>query len=103
MDAELLAEADRMVAALSPGKRESVREIVVDALHRGYLMDSSRHFLDTVTGAGLVATVLAAGIAERHDDSIRPAVNTATSDGSPTAPLVPSSANREAPAEELNT
>jgi len=67
MNAELLAEADRIVAALPPGRRESVREIVVDATRRGYLPDSGRSFLDRVTGSGLLSDVLAAGIAELRE------------------------------------
>jgi len=70
MNAELVAEADRRVAALSPARRESVREIVVDAVHRGYLPENARRFLDTVTGSPLVAEVLEAGVRETSTPSI---------------------------------
>lgn len=64
MDRSLLAEADRVVARLSPGRRESVREIVVNATTRGELNESARRFLDRATGSAFVSNVLAAAIAE---------------------------------------
>ena len=64
MDWKLFAEADRVVAQLSPGKRETVREIVVDAARHGALSDRARHFVDTITGSSLVSEVLEAAIAE---------------------------------------
>ena len=66
MRSELLIQADQIVAALSPGKRESVREIMVDAVKRGTLVESSRRFLELATGSSFVADVLAAGIAEQQ-------------------------------------
>ncbi len=53
-----------MVAALPPGKRESVREIVLDAARRAYLTTSGRLFLDAATGAPRLAEILAQAIAE---------------------------------------
>ena len=64
MDQQLLTEADRVVATLPPGKRESVREIVVDATRRGSVSESARRFLDSATGSPLVAEVLARAVAE---------------------------------------
>ena len=64
MRAEILAQADQIVASLAPGRREMVREIVHDATMRGYLTPSGRRFLDSATGSSLVADVLAEGIAE---------------------------------------
>ena len=64
MDWKLVAEADRVVARLSPGKRESVREIVINAANRGVLDDSARAFLDRVTGSSLVSEILVAVMAE---------------------------------------
>jgi hypothetical protein len=65
MNKERLAEADRIVEGLSPGKRESVREIVVDAIHRGFLPESGRRYLLAVTGSELLADVLAEGVSEK--------------------------------------
>lgn len=59
MDARRLAEADRIVSTLSLGKREAVREIIVEATHRGALSVSARRYLDTATGSAFVAEVLA--------------------------------------------
>jgi hypothetical protein len=70
VDQRLLIEADRVVAALSPGKRESVREIVVDATRRGSVTGSARRFLDSVTGSPLVAEVLAQAVAEGADATL---------------------------------
>ncbi|GAA3555533.1 hypothetical protein GCM10022197_08370 [Microlunatus spumicola] len=64
MDPALVAEADRVVASLSPGRRESVREIVHDAARRGALSPSGRRFLDAATGSTLVADLLEAAVAE---------------------------------------
>jgi len=60
----MIAEADRVVARLSPAKRETVREIVVDATRHGELSDRARHFIDVITGSTLVSQVLEAAIAE---------------------------------------
>jgi hypothetical protein len=65
MRAELLAEADRVVAALPPGRREAVREIVVDALGRGELPASGRAFIARATGSTFLADVLHEAIAEQ--------------------------------------
>ncbi len=70
MDTGLLTEADRIVAALSPGKRESVREIVLDAIRRGLVTTSGRGFLDAATGSGLLADILAQAVAEEQNGPI---------------------------------
>lgn len=62
----LLAEADRVVAGLSAGKRETVREIVIDATRRGFVSASARRFLDTASGTSLLADVLAAALSEQN-------------------------------------
>ena len=72
MENSLLAEADRIVSALSPGRRESVREIVIDAMHRGHLPTGSRAFLDSATGSALVGDVLAAALSEAGDGEPKP-------------------------------
>jgi len=64
VDWTLLAEANRVIGQLSPGKRESVREVVVNAANRGALDDRARRFLDRVTGSSLVSELLVAVIAE---------------------------------------
>ena len=58
MDRELLARADRMVAALSPARRETVREIVVNAIHRGSVDPSAKRYLDTVSGGEDLSDIL---------------------------------------------
>jgi len=69
MDWKLLAEADRIVGQLSPGKRESVREVVVNASDRGILSEGARQFIDRVTRSSLVSEVLAAAIEESAYES----------------------------------
>jgi hypothetical protein len=64
MDRSFLVEADRIVALLSPGKQEAVREIVIHATSVGALSENARHFLSRATGSELVADVLTAAIAE---------------------------------------
>ena len=64
MKSELLAEADRILAALSPGRREAVREIVVNAVHRGFLDERARGYLVAATQGPLLADVLTAALAE---------------------------------------
>ena len=63
MDQRLLVKADRVIASLPPGKRESIREILVDARNHGVLSDHARLFLNRVTGSGFVADVLAVALA----------------------------------------
>jgi copper oxidase (laccase) domain-containing protein len=65
MQTERLEQADRELAALHAGRREAVREIVVDAVHRGELAPSSRAFIVRVTGSTFLADVLTEAIAER--------------------------------------
>jgi hypothetical protein len=60
---DLIVEADRIVARLSPGKRESVREIVIDAVRRGRLTPGGRLFIERVTETSLVADLLEAELA----------------------------------------
>ncbi|MCS5720192.1 hypothetical protein N1027_18830 [Herbiconiux sp. CPCC 205763] len=64
MNHEVLAEADRIVATLSPGRREATREIVVNALHRGYLDDNARRFLIAATKSTFLADVLTEALSE---------------------------------------
>jgi hypothetical protein len=71
---ELLVEADRLVAALPAGRRESIREIVIDAMGRGMLTDSSRAFLHRATGSTFLGDVLAAALEERAAGAGDPAV-----------------------------
>ena len=68
MDPHLLAEADRIVSSLSPGKRETVREIVVDATQRGGLNASARRYLETVSGSAFLADVLVEALGSAHPD-----------------------------------
>ena len=72
MNHELLAEADRIVASLSPGRRESVREIVINAQHRGHLDESARRFLLAATGSAFLADVLSEALAETSVDAPAP-------------------------------
>ena len=65
MRAETLMQADRLLAALPAGRREAVREIVVDAVHRGGLPASGRAFIVRATGSTFLADVLGEAIAER--------------------------------------
>jgi hypothetical protein len=60
----LLHEADRIVAGLSPGRRESVREIVINAEKLGQLSAGGRAYLIRVTGTPFVADLLEAVLAE---------------------------------------
>jgi len=60
----LLREADRIIGGLSPGKRESVRELVVEARRAGRLSRNARAFLDRATGSAFVADLLEAMLAE---------------------------------------
>jgi hypothetical protein len=71
MRRELLIEADTIVTALSPGRREAVRELVIDATRRGVLDDRARAFLDRASGGTLLGEVLAQALAET---ATRPAV-----------------------------
>ena len=71
MDPAALVEADRLVASLSPGRREAVREIVHDAARRRTVSTSARRYLDAATGSALVADVLESAIAEAAGSSGR--------------------------------
>jgi hypothetical protein len=71
MRRELLIEADTIVTSLSPGRREAVRELVIDATRRGVLDDRARTFLDRASGGTLLGEVLAQALAET---ATRPAV-----------------------------
>ena len=64
MEKELLIEADRIVAGLTPGKQEAVREIMVEAKRRGFLDGGARQFLNRATQSSLVGDVLAQALAE---------------------------------------
>lgn len=64
---QLLVAADLIVARLAPGKRESVREILVNAKRRGFLSGSGRQYLDRVTGSSFVGDLLVAILAEAYE------------------------------------
>lgn len=64
MDSGLLAQADQIIKALSPCRRESIREVVVDGIRRGYVSSASRAYLDRVTGSAAVGEVLVRAVAE---------------------------------------
>ncbi|WP_412163853.1 hypothetical protein ACNUCX_03790 [Curtobacterium flaccumfaciens pv. flaccumfaciens] len=68
MQTELLEQADRVLAALPAGRREAVREIVVDAVHRGALTPTGRTFIARVSGSTFLADVLCAALAEHVRD-----------------------------------
>ena len=72
MKQERLAEADRIVTALAAGKREAIREIVVDATKRGHLTESARRFIDANTGSSVVADVLEEALAEPKAGDAQP-------------------------------
>ena len=65
MERDDLAAVDRLLAGLSPGKQEAVREIVVDAVNRGHLPNGNRRVLDAATGSPMVGDVLTRALAER--------------------------------------
>lgn len=67
MRIELLQQADHVLSALPPGRREAVREVVVDAVHRGGLSPSNRAFLTRATGSTFLADVLSEAIDERAE------------------------------------
>lgn len=69
MRAELLVEADRVLAALPAARREGVREIVLDAIRRGALPPSGRAYIVRTTGSTFLADVLGAAIAEQARES----------------------------------
>lgn len=66
MQTELLQQADRVLAALPAGRREAVREIVVDAVHRGELTVTGRAFIARVSGSTFLADVLSDAITEQR-------------------------------------
>ncbi|MFJ3386010.1 MULTISPECIES: hypothetical protein [unclassified Curtobacterium] len=70
MQTELREQADRVLAGLPAGRREAVREIVVDAVHRGALTPTSRAFIARVSGSTFLADVLGAALAE-HAEGVR--------------------------------
>ena len=59
MDKERLARADEIVASLSAGKREMVREIVINAIQRGQVDRSAQQYLTRATGGSELAETLA--------------------------------------------
>jgi len=60
----LLAEADRIIAGLSAGKRESIREVVINAMNLGALSDSAHRYLDRTTGSPAVGDLLVICLAQ---------------------------------------
>ncbi|MCS5497779.1 hypothetical protein NY547_11075 [Cnuibacter physcomitrellae] len=82
MDRTLLARADEIVASLSPGKRETVREIVINSVHRGAVDPSARRFLTAASGGPELADILTAAL----DSSAAGAVS---AEGGPRSELGP--------------
>jgi len=85
MRSELLAEADRIVRGLPAGRRESVREIVIDAMRRGALPPTSRAFLDRATGSPFLSDVLSRAVEEHASAPDEPALQ--PGQGGPVAAL----------------
>ena len=67
MDNELLELADAIVASLSPGKREMVREIVINSVARGDVDESARRYLTAASGGPELADILTAALRESPD------------------------------------
>ena len=63
MDEQLLARADEIVASLSPGKQEMVREIVINSVRRGAVDASAARYLTAASGSTELADTLTAAIA----------------------------------------
>lgn len=59
MDKERLARADEIVASLSAGKREMVREIVINAIQRRHVDVSAQRYLTAATGGPELVETLA--------------------------------------------
>ena len=66
-----LVAVDRLIAELSPGTQEMVREVAVDAARRGSLPPANRRVLIRMTGTPIIADVLEAALAERGRDPAR--------------------------------
>lgn len=62
MDRAMLAKADDIVASLSPAKRETVREIVINSVQRGEVVSSARRYLTAATGGPELADILSAAL-----------------------------------------
>jgi hypothetical protein len=62
---ELIA-VDRLIAQLSPGRQEMIREVVVDAIRRGSLPAGNRRALLSASGTTEIADVLEKALADRH-------------------------------------
>lgn len=62
MDSRVLAFADEIVASLAPGKREMVREIVINSVRRGLVDDSARRYLTAASGGPELAEILMTAI-----------------------------------------
>ncbi|MCS5732781.1 hypothetical protein [Herbiconiux daphne] len=58
------------MAALSPGRREAVREVVLDARRRGCVDDRARAYLRRVTGADVIADLVAEALAAEQPRAI---------------------------------
>jgi len=65
MNREVLVSVDEMIASLSPGKQEAIREIVLDAVRRGRLPETNRRLLESATGSSHVGDVLSTALEER--------------------------------------
>ena len=71
MDATVLAQADRIVAGLSAGKRESIREVIINAMNLGFVSDAAQRFLERATGSTVVGDVLVACVMELSETGPR--------------------------------
>ena len=60
-------EADHIIAGLSAGKRESVREVVINAMNLGALSDSAHRYLERTTGSRAVGDLLVICLAEMRN------------------------------------
>ena len=65
VDAHELVAVDRLIAELSPGTQEMIREVVLDAARRGALPAANRRVLIRMTGTSVIADVLETALAER--------------------------------------
>jgi hypothetical protein len=61
-----LVAVDRLIAQLTPGRQEMIREVVVDAIRRGSLPAGNRRALVAASGSTEIADVLEKALAERH-------------------------------------
>ncbi|MDO9394994.1 MAG: hypothetical protein Q7T71_00465 [Herbiconiux sp.] len=70
MDEGQAAAVARIMAALPPGRREAVREIVLDARHRGVLDGRARAYLRGATGSDVIADLIVEALAAEQPRAI---------------------------------